>query len=63
MEALQKGYSLTVRENIGDAYKLLTTAMVTTKQMCQEKIKRYAANISTNLQLCTVTYLIAGGQN
>ena len=32
VEALQKGYSLTVRENIGDAYKLLTTAMATTKQ-------------------------------
>jgi len=39
MEALQKSYSLTARENIGDAYKLLSTAMVTTKQMCQEKTR------------------------
>jgi len=40
MEALQKGDSSTVRENIGDAFKLLTTAMATTTQMRQEKIKR-----------------------
>jgi len=39
MEALQKGDSSTVRENIGDAFKLLSTAIATTTQMRQE-IKR-----------------------
>jgi len=40
MEALQNGDSSTVRESIGDAFKLLTTAMATITQMRQEKIKR-----------------------
>ena len=63
MEALQKSYSLTARENIGDAYKLLTTAMATTKQKCQEKKKRDMLPIFTPICSCAVTYLIAGGQN